>query len=203
MFFEDKSAWVVVEGGADFENDAVFFGEFDGARLHDFGARGSHFEHFVVGNFGEFACIFHDARVAGVHAIDVGEDLADVGFGGGGDGDGGEVGAAAAEGVDHAFWGDALEACDDESFALSEEFVHEGGVDVEDATAGMGAGGLDARLATGDGYGVDAEVLECHGDEGDGLLLAGGYEDVELAFRGEFGELVGHFDEAIGDAGHG
>ena len=62
---------------------------------------------------------------------------------------------------------------------------------------------MDAGLAAGDGCGVDACFHEGHGDEGDGLLFAGGEEDVEFAFGGVFGEFPGHFDEAIGDAGHG
>ena len=37
-FFFHEGSWVVVEGRADFENDAVFLGEFHRARLHHLGA---------------------------------------------------------------------------------------------------------------------------------------------------------------------
>ena len=93
--------------------------------MHDFGAGGCHFQHFVIGNFREFAGVGDDAWVAGVDAVDIGEDLADIGLEGGGDGDGGEVRAAAAEGVDHAVRGYALESGDDEGFFLVEEAAHE------------------------------------------------------------------------------
>src|SRR5690606_22899588 len=41
------------------------------------------------------------------------------------------------------------------------------------------------------------------GDEGDGLLLAGGHEDVEFPLAGVFREFLGHADEAVSNAGHG
>ena len=112
-FFFDEGAGVVVEAAADFEEDAKFFGEFDAARLHDFGAGRGHFEHFVVADLGDFLRAGNDARVGGVNAIDVGENLAEVGLGGGGEGDRGEVGAAASEGGDAAVDRFALEPGDD------------------------------------------------------------------------------------------
>ena len=88
-------------------------------------------------------------------------------------GDGGKVGATAAEGLDEAFLVDALETGDDDHFAFLEVFVGDGGVDVVDAGTGVRAGGMESGLASGERDGGDAELEEGHGDEGDGLLLAG------------------------------
>ena len=68
------------ETGADFENDSKFLGKFHRARLHHFRAEAGEFEHFVVGNFLELLRAGHNARVGGVNAVDVGINLAQVGF---------------------------------------------------------------------------------------------------------------------------
>ena len=81
--------------------------------------------------------------------------------------------------------------------------AHERGIHVEDAAAGVRAGGVDARLAAGDGGRVHADLLQRHGDQGDRLLLAGGQQDVEFAFARVFREVLGHLDQAVGHAGHG
>ena len=170
--------------------------------MHDFGAGRGHFQHFVIGDFGKFAGVFDDPRIASVNAIHIGEDLANIGLERGGDGDGGEVGTATAERVDHAVRGDTLETGDNEGFPLIKESAHQGGIHVEDAAAGVGAGGVDARLAAGDGGGVHTLLLEGHGDECDRLLLAGGQQHIEFALARVFRKLLGHLDETIGDAGH-
>ncbi len=102
FLFHDRS-WVIVQAGADFEDDAEFLGELDRARLHDLGPEAGQFQHFVVADLLHLPRFGDDARIGGVDAVDVGVDLAEIGFEGGGQGDGGEVGAAAAEGGDVAF----------------------------------------------------------------------------------------------------
>ncbi len=105
--------------------------------------------------------------------------------------------------MDHAVGRDALESGDDEGFPFLEIGPHERGIHVEDAPAGVGAGGEDARLAAGDGAGVLAEFVEGDGEESDGLLLAGGEKHVELTFGRIFGKLLGHLDQVVSHAGHG
>jgi len=97
-FFFHKGSWVVIEAGADFKNDAEFFGEFDRAGLHDLGAQPGQFEHFIVGNLGQLAGAGNNARVGGIDAVHVGVNLAEAGLEGGGQGDGGEVRSAPAPG---------------------------------------------------------------------------------------------------------
>ena len=62
---------------------------------------------------------------------------------------------------------------------------------------------MDAGLAAGDRGGFHAEFVQGDGEQGDGLLFAGGEEHVELALAGIFREFLGHLDQAIGHAGHG
>ncbi len=202
-FFFDEGAWVLVKAAANFKKDAEFFGKFDRARLHHFGARGGHFEHFVVAYFLKFACGGNDARVGGINAIDVGKNLAEISFGGSGKGDGGEIGAAASEGGDAVVCGLALEPGDDANIARVEVAMELSGGDVGDFGLGMHPIGGDAGLGAGEGYGFAAEGIDGHGGEGDGGLFARGEEHVHLAFGGRRGDFAGEANEIIGDARHG
>ena len=66
----------------------------------------------------ELAGAWHDARVGGEHAVDVGVDLAHVRAERGGERDGGGVGAAAAQGLDVlGLLVEALEPGDDRDLA--------------------------------------------------------------------------------------
>jgi hypothetical protein len=62
FLFHDGS-WVVVKGGANFENDAVLGRELDRTRLHDLGAERGQLEHLVVADFLQLAGILHHARI--------------------------------------------------------------------------------------------------------------------------------------------
>src|SRR5690606_34076894 len=98
--------------------------ELDGAQLHDLGARPGELHEFVVGDFLQLPGGGDDARVGGVDAVHIGEDLAEIRLEGGGEGDGGKVGPAAAEGGDLALGGLALEAGDDDDVAGVEQAVN-------------------------------------------------------------------------------
>ena len=108
-FFFHNSSWVVVETGADFENDAEFFGEFHRAGLHDLGAQAGQFQHFVVGDFRQLARARHDARIGRVNAIDIRINLAEIGLERGGQGDGRQVRTAPTQCGDLAVAASALE----------------------------------------------------------------------------------------------
>ncbi len=64
----------------------------------------------------------HDAWVGGINSIDVGIDLADVGFNRGSDSDGGEVGSTATQGRYFAAISNALKSCYDHYFSFFEAF---------------------------------------------------------------------------------
>ena len=131
-FFLHEGSGVVVEAGANFENDTELLGELHRARLHHLGAEAGEFEHLVVRNFLEFFRRGHDARVAGVDAIDVRVNLAEVGLEYGRQRDRREVGAAAAQRGDVALARFALESGDDGHVAGVEQRVDFPGRDVAD-----------------------------------------------------------------------
>ena len=172
--------------------------------MHDFGAAAGHFKHLVVGEFVHFAGVFHHARVAGEDAFHVGENLAQVGFDRGGDGDGGEVGAAPAQRGRLAVVGFALESGNDDDVSCVEKLVDLVRRDVADLRLGMDAVGDDARLRSGERDGFVSEVLDGHGGERDGGLLACGQQCVHFALgRGDAGaDFAGQLDQAIRDARH-
>ena len=170
--------------------------------MHDLRSGRGHLEHFIVGNFRQLARVFHDPRVAGVNAIDIGEDLADIGLQRRGDRNRREVGSAATQGVNHAIGRDPLESGDHQRFAFVEEAAHQRGIHVENATAGVRAGGVDASLTTGDRHRIDAKLAQSHRDQRNRLLLAGSQQHIEFAFAGITRKIFGHLDEAIGHARH-
>ena len=65
--------------------------------MHDFRTGSGHLQKFVVGDSLQLLRIFNDARIAGEHAIDVGEDLAGIGIQRAGQRDRGQIGTATAE----------------------------------------------------------------------------------------------------------
>lgn len=72
-----------------------------------------------------------------------------------------------------------------------------------DASPGVRSARRHAGLAPGDGHGIDSHGVERHGDKRNGLLLAGGEQDVHLAGRWIAAKLVRHPDELVRDAAHG
>ncbi len=201
-FFFHNGSWVVVKAGAHLEGDAEFFREFHRAALHDLGAAGGHFEHFVVGYFLDFGGVFDNPRIAGVDAVDIGENLAEVRLDGGGDGNGGEVGPAAAEGGDGPLGGFALKPGDDDDVAFFESFEHAFRRNRGDFRLRVRLARDDARLGAREGDGFFAEARDGHRSEGDGGLFSGGQEDVHFTLARIGGDVPGQFDEVVGDAAH-
>ncbi len=97
----------------------------------------------------------------------------------------------------------ALETRDDDDMARVEMLENLLGRDVEDLRLGVHPVGDDAGLRAGQRNGLHAQPVQGQGGEGDGLLLAGGKENVELARGRVRVDLAGQLDQAIGDARHG
>ena len=183
-FFLHDGTGVIVHGVANFKDDAEFFGEFHGARLHHLGTAGCHFQHFVVGKGLYLPGVLHHAGVAGVHAVHIRKNLAH-----------GTGRAAAAQRLDHAFLRHALEAGADEDVAFHQAFVHPFRVNFVDAAAGVGAEGGNARLGSREGHGLVSQFMQGHAEQGDGLLFPGSHQDVQLAFGGGGGQFPGQADQ--------
>jgi hypothetical protein len=107
--------------------------------LQHLGAEAGHFQHFLEGDGVQLAGFRHDARVGGVDAVDIGVDLAFVGFQRGGEGDAGGVGTAATQRGDVAVLVHALEAGDDHDMAAVEIGAQVVFVNREDARFGVGS----------------------------------------------------------------
>ena len=98
--------------------DLVDHRQLDRARLQNLGPERRHFQHFFIRNLGEPPRLRNDARVGRIDAVDVGIDVADVGFERDRNRDGAGIRAAAAERRDAVVLRlDALKAGDDGDLA--------------------------------------------------------------------------------------
>ncbi len=95
----------------------VLLGKLHRPRLQHRCAQAGQLEHFVVADAVDLARVFHDPRVGGVDAVDVGVVLADVGLEHRAEGDQRRIAAAAAQRGEIALGRDALEAGDDDDLA--------------------------------------------------------------------------------------
>ena len=140
----------------------------------------------------------HDARVGGEHAVDVGVDLADVRLEGRRERDRRGVRAAAPE-RRHVVGRrvDALEPGDDGHGALRDRLPDAAGRHVDDAGLAVGLVGEHARLLARERLGVDAQVVDRHGQQRHRDPLAGGQQDVHLALRRQRRHLLGEVDELV------
>ena len=93
----DQRTRRVLERAEDLDLDVVDPAQLDRADLHDLGALLRELEHLLVADHVELAGVRHEARVGGVDAADVGEDLAAIGAQRGGERDGRRVRAAPPE----------------------------------------------------------------------------------------------------------
>ncbi|MCY1183813.1 hypothetical protein D9M73_244630 [compost metagenome] len=67
----------------------------------------------------------------------------------------------------------------------------------------MRAVGEDAHLVAGVGHRRHATLDQCHGQQGDGHLLASGHHHVQFARYRLIADLLGQIDQAVGFAAHG
>ncbi len=185
------------------QRHVVFAGEFHRTNLQHLGTQAGHFQHFLEGDAVQTAGGVHDPRVGGVNPVHIGVDLALVGFERRRQGHRGGVRAAPAQGGDVAVLVDALEAGHHAHPAGVEIGAHLAVVDLFNAGLGVGVVGADGDLAAGVGTGAHVELLQRHGQQRDGDLLAGGDQHVHLPRRRVVVHAVGQFDQAVGFTAHG
>ncbi len=181
----------------------VTAGVLDGADVEDLRAVGGELQHLLAADPVEFAGERHHAGVGGEDAVDVAVDLADIGLKGGGEGDGGRVGPAATERGDVAGVAvEPLEPGDDDDGALVERLAEAHGRHVDDACRTVRGVGDHARLAAGEGAGLEPHRVDRHGQEGHRDALAAGQQHVELARRGDRSDLAGEVEQFVGGVAH-
>ena len=142
-------------------------------------------------------------RVGGVHAGDVGEDLAVVGADRHRERDRRRVGPAATEGGDVHVLGRTLEPGDHHDVAALELVEHPLRDDVDDARGAVRAAGPNARLRTGQRDRRSARRVQRHREQRRGDRLAAAEQHVHLARRRIGGDAMGERDELVGGVTHG
>ena len=118
--------------------------------------------------------------VGGVHAVHVGEDLAQVGVHAGGDGHRAGVRTAPAQGGHVAEAVDPLEARDHHDPPLVQLLADAGGVYLLDSGVAVVGGGVEPRLPPQQRDHREAHALDGHGQQRRGDLLPRGEEHVHL-----------------------
>ena len=96
-----------------------------------------------------------------------------VRFEGCGERNGGSVGTAASERGNIAFATDALEAGNDDDFAIGEVGAHFFVINAFDAGFSVGGIGFEGDLPACVAFGIHADILQCHCQKADGYLFAG------------------------------
>ena len=175
---------------SDLDDDVVDPAELDGAGLHDLGAVLGHLEHLLIADDPQLAGVGQEARIGGVDAADVGEDLAAVGVEARRERDGGRVGAASSEG--RRLGGDVRARARVASLMPWNPATMTTLPGASSARTRAGSTlAIRARpwrpsvvmpaCAPGQGDGRDAERVERHRHERRALVLAGREQHVELA----------------------
>ena len=187
-----------VDAGEDLQLDAVFFGQLHAAVVEHLRAERGEFKHFVKRDLLEAGGLGDLARVGRKDALDIGIDLAAVGVQRRGQRHGRSIAAAAAERGDIVRAVEALEPGHNNHAVAGKLAFNALGVQALDARAGIGAVGDEAGLPAGQADGRDADLLQGHGQQGDGDLLAGGQQHIHLAAGRAVRDLLRFGDEVVG-----
>ena len=145
----------------------------------------------------------YGARVGGVHAVDVGVDLADVCLECSRQGDRRCVGPAPAQRRRLGVARDALKAGHQRDLAAVERGADALRVDLEDLRPAVGGVGDDPRLRPGEAHRLATQPVHGHGEQRAAYALAGRQQDVELAGRRLRRDLAGLPHEIVGGVAAG
>ena len=186
------------------QRDVVFAGELHRTNLQHLGAEAGHFQHLFEGDLFQALGLGHHTRVGGVDTIDVGVDLALVGFQRRSQSHAGGIGTATTEGGDIAVLVDALETGNDNDATGLEVSTNLLVIDLQNARLVMRAVGENAHLVAGVGHRRHTTLDQRHGQQGNSHLLTGGHHDIQLTRnRLTISDLFGQIDQAVGFAAHG
>ena len=142
-----------------------------------------HLQGFLLREGTQAVGLGNNARVCGKEAVDIGVYLAHVGVQGRGQGDGGRVGAPAAQRRHVVIPGNPLKTGDDGDLAVLDSSGDTLGNHAGDMRGTEAAVGLNAGLGARVGVGLDAELIDGHGQESHRDAFTRRQEDVHFAFR--------------------
>ncbi len=172
-----------LRGGAGVDGDAAFLGKFYGLCVEHLGSGLGHFLRLFVAQGIELPRRRDHAGIGGINAVHVAADLAPFRAQRGRERHGGRVAAAATQGRDFLFVGNALVTGDDDDFPPGQLVLHPEGADLDDAGVRVPVVRDDAALAAGEGDRLAAEFPDGDAEQRHGDAFAGGEEHVQLAAR--------------------
>ncbi|OWK25321.1 hypothetical protein AJ87_11245 [Rhizobium yanglingense] len=171
----------IFERGAHEGTDLVYHGKLDRADLQHLGAERGHFEHFLESDLFQSTRLRHDARIGRIDAVDIGIDIAAIGFDSSRDRHRRRIRTAAAKRRYPIVRPETLEAGDDGNLTLAHALNDIGTVDFKDAGSAMRIVGADRNLPALPGARIDVHGLQRDRQQPAGHLLTGSDDRVILA----------------------
>ena len=183
----------------------VLHRQLDRAGLQHLGAERGHLQHLLVGDLLELARLGNDARIGGVDAVDIGEDVAAIGLQRRRQRHRRGVRAAAAERGDRGCPGRCPGSpATTATWPCSQRRLAALGVDAPDARLAVGVVGADRDLPAQPGARLTPSVLQRDRQQAGGHLLAGRDHGVVFARVVQRAmPICVPVDELVGRAGHG
>ena len=187
------------------QRNVVLAGELHRTDLQHLGTEAGHFQHLFKGDLVQTLGHGHHTRVSGIDTVHIGVDLAFIGLQRRCQCHAGGVRTATPEGSDVALLVHTLEACYNyhaTGLQIRTDFLI---VDLQNARLGMRAVGQDAHLTASVGHRWHTALVQRHGQQGDGHLLTGGHDHIQLTRERLLitTDCLGQIDQAIGLAAHG
>jgi hypothetical protein len=177
-------------------------GELDGLGVQHLGTCLGHFLRLFIGQRADALRPWDDTRIGGIHAIDIGTDLAVFGIECGSHGHSRGVAAAPSERCDFFFVRDALIPGNDDDLPARELVLDAKRPHFDDARIDVAIVGDDAGLAAGKADRVAAALANRHREERHGDAFASREQHVELAAIGIRGDFLGQRQQVVGGISH-
>ena len=198
----NPGARAAVERRPHVNGHVVLHADLRGTRVQHLGATGGEFDRRLVAHLRHQLRRVDDVGVGGVHAIDVGADLAHRRLQRRRERRAGDVAAAAPERGDLVVARDALEPGHDDDTPAFEFVDQSPGVDLRDPRPVERPIRADPALRGGERHGRHAAVLQREAEQRHGDRLATGQQLVHLAARRTTRHLARHRDQLVGRLAH-
>ena len=180
----DNRTGISGKAGQNLQLHTIALGELYRAVIEDLRAERRQLQHFVIRNFGQLLCLRHNARIAGINAVDVREDLAQIRLQGNRHRNRRRIRAAASERRHIAVFVHALEARDKDDALFVQLLLHALARDLLDAGERVGRRRVHADLPAAKRHNRIAQLFNCHRHQRNRHLLAAGKQHIHLALRG-------------------